>query len=105
MRVKLLIAAFAVSLVLTFQSHAQTTAPIFPKGDLFSANNHTGNIWFNELSVRDSTFDPSVAVATYDAGAMLDWHVYPGGQVLLITEGFGFIRKEGSQSKLFTKET
>lgn len=30
-----------------------------------------GTIWLKELIVGDSTFDPSIAVATYDAGAKL----------------------------------
>jgi hypothetical protein len=33
----------------------------------------------NELNVGDSTFDPSIAMATYDAGAKLDWHTHPRG--------------------------
>lgn len=103
MRAKLPIIAFAVSLVLTFQSHAQTAASIFPKGELSAAKNHTGNIWLNELSVGDSTFDPSIAVATYDAGAKQDWHMHPGGQVLLITEGTGFYQERGKPVRIVHK--
>jgi mannose-6-phosphate isomerase-like protein (cupin superfamily) len=43
----------------------------------------------------NSTFDPSIAVATYDPGAKLDWHIHPGGQVLLITEGTGYYQERG----------
>ena len=50
------------------QSQAQTGDAIFPKGELSTTKNHTGNIWLKELNVGDSTFDPSIAVATYDAG-------------------------------------
>ena len=39
--------------------------------------------------VGDSTFDPSIVIATYDAGAKLNWHIHPGGQVLRITERTG----------------
>lgn len=39
--------------------------------------------------VGDSTFDPSIAKATYDPGAKLNWHIHPGGQVLRITERIG----------------
>lgn len=95
MSTKLHIIAFAVSLVFVFQSQAQTVDPIFPKGKLSSAKNHTGNIWLKELNVGDSTFDSSIAVATYDAGAKLDWHIHPGGQVLLITEGTGYYQERG----------
>ena len=91
MKTKLRIIAFAVSLVFIFQSQAQTADPIFPKGELSTVKNHTGDIWLNELNVGDSTFDPSIAVATYGVGAKLDWHIHPGGQVLLITEGTGYL--------------
>jgi quercetin dioxygenase-like cupin family protein len=69
--------------------------PAFPKGELPTAKNHTGNIWLSELNVGDSTFDPSIAQAVYDAGAKLDWHIHPGGQVLLVTEGIGYYQERG----------
>jgi hypothetical protein len=103
MRIKLQIVAFALSLVFILQVRAQTADPIFPKGDLSTVKNHTGNIWLKELSVGDSTFDPTIAVATYDAGAKLDWHVHPGGQVLLITEGTGYYQETGSRFRSFTR--
>src|SRR5439155_10947840 len=56
-----------------------------------------------ELSVGDSTFDPSVAEATYDAGAKLDWHIHPGGQVLLITEGTGYYQERGQSLRVVHK--
>jgi quercetin dioxygenase-like cupin family protein len=90
MRTALQIIAFAISLVFSFQSLAQTGDAVFPKGELSTVKNHTGNIWLKELNVGDSTFDPSIAVATYDPSAKLDWHIHPGGQVLLITEGIGW---------------
>lgn len=80
---------------------AQTEA--FPKGDLSSAKNHTGDIWLNELSVGDSVFDPSIASATYAPGAKLDWHIHPGGQVLLITEGSGYYQEKGRPARLVHK--
>ena len=103
MRRKLQIIAFAVSSLLIFQSHAQTADSGFPKGELSTAKNHTGNIWLSELNVGDSTFDPSIAMATYDAGARLDWHIHPGGQVLLITEGTGFYQEKGKPIQVVHK--
>ncbi len=89
MRTQFRMIAFALCLALSIPLRAQTGDAIFPKGELSTTKNHTGNIWLKELNVGDSTFDPSIALATYDAGAKLDWHVHPGGQVLLITEGNG----------------
>jgi quercetin dioxygenase-like cupin family protein len=103
MRTTLRIIAFAASLVFIFQLQAQTGDTVFPKGELSPAKNHTGNIWLNELSIGDSTFDPSIAMATYDAGAKLDWHVHPGGQVLLITQGTGFYQERGKPIRIVHK--
>lgn len=103
MTTKLRIVAVAMSLLFGFQAHAQTASSGFPKGELSSTKNHTGNIWLNELSVGDSTFDPGIAMATYDAGAKLDWHMHPGGQVLLITEGTGFYQERGKPVRIVHK--
>ena len=103
MRTKLFVVAFAVSSLIIFKSQAQALDSGFPKGELSSAKNHTGRIWLSELSVGDSTFDPSIAMATYDAGAKLDWHVHPGGQVLLITEGTGYYQERGKPIRIVHK--
>ena len=103
MRTTFQIIVFAVSLVFGFQSQAQTADSGFPKGELSAAKNHTGNIWLSELNVGDSTFDPSIAMATYDAGAKLDWHAHPGGQVLLITEGTGYYQERGKPMQVIHK--
>jgi len=81
---------FALGMLAVLPCQAQSAEEIFPKGELSTVKNHTGNIWLKELVTGDATFDPSVAVATYDAGARLDWHTHPGGQVLLIIEGAGY---------------
>lgn len=103
MRRKFQIIAFVVSFLFVFQSQAQTANSPFPKGELSTTKNHTGNIWLNELNVGDSTFDPSIAQATYDAGARLDWHIHPGGQVLLITEGTGYYQEKGKPIQVVHK--
>ena len=103
MRTKLLAMAFAMSSLYIFSSKAQTSDSGFPKGELSAAKNHSGNIWLSELNVGDSTFDPSIAMATYDAGAKLNWHVHPGGQVLLITEGTGYYQERGKPARIVHK--
>jgi quercetin dioxygenase-like cupin family protein len=103
MRTRLYVIAFAVSLLFVFQSQAQTVDPIFPKGELSTAKNHTGDIWLSELNVGDSTFDPGIAQAVYGPGAKLDWHIHPGGQVLLITEGTGYYQERGKPVRVVHK--
>jgi quercetin dioxygenase-like cupin family protein len=34
-------------------------------------------------------------MATYAAGAKLDWHIHPAGQILLITAGIGYYQEKG----------
>jgi ABC-type maltose transport system permease subunit len=103
MRTTLQIIAFAVSLVLSFQSQAQTGDAIFPKGELSTVKNHTGNIWLKELNVGDSTFDSSVAVATYDAGARLDWHIHPVVKFYSLQKALAIIRRGESQYRWSTR--
>ncbi|MBZ5653038.1 MAG: cupin domain-containing protein [Acidobacteriia bacterium] len=103
MRTKFQIIALVVGMAFSLQSQAQTGDAIFPKGELSTVKNHTGNIWLKELNVGGSTFDPSIAVATYDAGAKLDWHIHPGGQVLLITEGTGYYQERGKPIQVVHK--
>jgi quercetin dioxygenase-like cupin family protein len=40
---------------------------------------------------------------TYEAGAKLDWHSHPGGQVLLITEGAGYYQERGKPARVVRK--
>jgi quercetin dioxygenase-like cupin family protein len=76
---------------------------IFPKGEISNTDNHTGTIWLNELSVGDSVFNNSIALATYASGAKLDWHIHPAGQVLLITEGTGYYQEKGKPIQIVHK--
>ena len=80
----------------------QGTTP-FPKGELSTTKNHTGDIWLTELSVGDATFDSTIAQAVYGPGARLDWHIHPGGQVLLITEGTGYYQERGQPVRIVHK--
>ena len=68
----------------------------FPKGELSASNvHHVGNVWLNELNAPDSNFQFSIAVATFDPAARLDWHTHPGGQILLVTAGTGYYQEKG----------
>ena len=79
---------------LSTQAVAQEV-PIFPKGEKSPNVHHTGDVWLTELNGADSTFNFSIAVATFEPGAKLDWHIHPGGQILLITEGIGYYQEKG----------
>ena len=68
---------------------------IFPKGEISTADNHTGIVWLNELCKPDSILNYSIAAATFAPGAKLDWHIHPAGQTLLITQGIGYYQEKG----------
>ena len=91
-----------LSAALSTQAVAQD-ASIFPKGEISMTDNHTGKIWLNELSVGDSVFTNSIALATYTSGAKLDWHIHPAGQILLITEGTGYYQEKGKPGEIVHK--
>lgn len=103
MKTRIQILALGVGLLFIPGALAQTGEPVFPKGELSTAKNHTGNIWLSELNVGDSTFDPGIAQAVYGPGAKLDWHIHPGGQVLLITEGIGYYQERGKPIQIVHK--
>jgi 4-carboxymuconolactone decarboxylase len=88
--------------VLSAQAAAQD-ASIFPKGERSSADNHTGTVWLKELNEPDSTFKYSIAVATFEPGAKLDWHIHPAGQILLITDGIGYYQEKGKPIQIVRK--
>ena len=87
-----------LSVFLSARALAQDAA-IFPKGEISATNNHTGTVWLTELNVADSVIDCNVAQATFAAGAKLDWHIHPLGQILLITDGTGYYQEKGKPAR------
>ena len=57
----------------------------------------------SELSKSDEVFDFNVAHATFAPGAKLDWHIHPGGQILMITEGAGYYQEKGKPVQIVQK--
>ena len=78
-------------------------ASTFPKGEKAANVHHTGDVWLNHVSDADKTFQYAIALATFAPGAKLDWHIHPGGQQLLITEGSGYYQERGKPVQLVRK--
>lgn len=77
---------------------------LFPRGAIgANTNNYTGTIWLSELNHPDSNFTFSLAQAVYAPGSKLDWHIHPGGQYLLITEGTGYYQERGKPGQVLRK--
>lgn len=92
---------YTILLFATFSDYAVAQeASIFPKGEKSTTDNHTGTVWLKELNEPDSIFNYSIAVATFEPGAKLDWHTHPGGQILLITEGTGYYQEKGKPKQI-----
>ncbi|WP_316748130.1 cupin domain-containing protein [Pedobacter gandavensis] len=85
--------------VLSNRAAAQE-GPIFPKGEKSPNVHHVGNVWLRELNSPDSVFTYGTSVAIFDAGARLDWHSHPGGQILIITEGIGYYQEKGKPKQI-----
>lgn len=82
------------------QSKAQDYT-LFPKGEIgANKENYTGTIWLNELNHPDSNFTFSLAQAVYAPGSKLNWHIHPGGQYLLITDGTGYYQEKGKPGQI-----
>jgi quercetin dioxygenase-like cupin family protein len=103
MSTRILLVVGALCVVSSIPCRAQTENTVFPKGELSTTKNHTGNVWLKELNAGDSTFDYALAVATFEAGAKLDWHSHPGGQILLVLEGTGYYEERGKPVQIVHK--
>ncbi len=91
---KALYSTFLLSAVLSFQTVAQQGF-IFPKGEKAANVHHIGDVWLSLVSGADSIFQYGIAEATFAPGARLNWHIHPGGQQLLITDGVGYYQERG----------
>jgi quercetin dioxygenase-like cupin family protein len=78
-------------------------SPIFPKGEKSPNVHHFGNVWLQELNPADSIFSYGTSVAIFDPNARLDWHVHPGGQILIITDGTGYYQEKGKPTHTVKK--
>ncbi|MFX1485312.1 MAG: cupin domain-containing protein [Promethearchaeota archaeon] len=68
---------------------------IFPKGEKVTDGNFTGTAWVERLIPNDDIFNCPVYNVTFSPGARTDWHKHPGGQILLVTGGKGYLKEEG----------
>ena len=100
---KVLYLMIVFSAALSISAMAQDSS-IFPKGEIGkNTDNYTGTIWLNELNKPDSIFNFGIAQAVYAPGSKLDWHIHPGGQILLITEGTGYYQEKGKPIQIVHK--
>jgi quercetin dioxygenase-like cupin family protein len=76
---------------------------VFPKGDKITNNNFTGNAWLYQMVTADSLNPTQVGSVTFDPGARTNWHLHPGGQILLVMDGVGYYQEKGSPKRILHK--
>jgi 4-carboxymuconolactone decarboxylase len=86
------------------RSTVQTRATIFPRGVRRAASeNFTGPVWVDMVVTEAATYDARIGNVTFEPGSRTDWHVHPGGQILLVTGGSGYHQVRGEPMHLIRK--
>ena len=76
---------------------------IFPKGQLGSATNFTGNAYNFGLVANDSTYNTLVGNVYFEKRARSNWHIHPSGQILIVLDGEGYHQIEGQPKQTMRK--
>lgn len=76
---------------------------LFPKGEKITNSNFTGTAYLQILITADSLNPTSVGNVTFEPGARTKWHLHPGGQILLATDGVGYYQEKGQPKKILRK--
>ena len=73
---------------------------LFPKGEKASSDYFTGTAWVKNLVPADAGFNTVVANVVFEPGARNNWHIHPGGQILIVTNGTGYYQEKGQPIQL-----
>jgi quercetin dioxygenase-like cupin family protein len=76
---------------------------IFPQGDKITNSNFTGTAYLKMLVEADSINSTAVGNVTFEPGARTKWHLHPGGQILLVTDGVGYYQEKGQIKRILHK--
>ena len=63
----------------------------------------TGDVWLQMLAENDSLLNTRIGNVTFESGARTNWHIRPGGQILLVTDGVGYYQEKGKTIRLMHK--
>jgi 4-carboxymuconolactone decarboxylase len=86
-----------------YSASALSDEVIFLTGQKIDNDNFVGNAWLNQLIQGDSTNTIQIGNVTFEPGARTNWHLHPGGQILLITDGIGYYQEKGSSKRIIKK--
>lgn len=75
---------------------------IFPKGEKMpeAFNQYfVGQAWLQMLVPGGTEFNCPIGNVTFEPGCRNNWHLHPGGQILLVTGGRGWYQEEGEAAR------
>ena len=91
-------AAISLSLLTSAPAIAESTV-ISPNGSrlnvIGSPNNFTGAVVVEPLYPANDHIRASGGHVTFAPGARSAWHTHPAGQILIVTDGVGWVQEEG----------
>ena len=76
---------------------------IFPKGERAPDDYFTGIVWIKMLVPNDPTLNCQMANVVFEPGARNNWHIHPGGQILIVTDGTGYYQERGKPIQIIHK--
>ena len=76
---------------------------IFPKGEKASADYFVGTAWVKILVPADDTLNTVIGNVVFEPGARNNWHMHPGGQILIATAGIGYYQEKSKPIQLLRK--
>ena len=98
---------FAILCISTSSLQAQDSASrllnFYDKGVKAPATMFTGDVWLNNVVLAPDQLDLLVTTVTFEPGARTVWHMHPGGQALLVTEGKGYYQERGKPLRIISR--
>ena len=98
MRQNLIAAGASILMMGASSAHAQGIQ-ITPAGStptrLGAAQNFNGHVAVDMKAAGESRKHGSVGMVDFAPGARTAWHTHPVGQLLIVTEGVGWVQEEG----------
>lgn len=70
------------------------------KGMIGSPDNFTGTAYVEPVFSNREPFVVNGGKVTFLPGARSNWHTHPAGQVLIVTEGTGWVQEEGQAKRV-----
>jgi quercetin dioxygenase-like cupin family protein len=99
---KNLIAIIALVAITASSAYGQS-AEISPNGSrkslIGSDKNFTGHVIIDPLYGANQHLSQTGGLVTFAPRARSAWHTHPGGQILIVTSGTGWVQEEGGEKR------